>query len=193
MWEGILQNIGKYITLTEDEIAYFKSVVQFKKLRKRQYLVQEGEVVKYESYVIKGCLRAYQVTEKGQEHVVQFAIEDWWIGDLYSFLTGTPATLNIDCLEDCELLQITKESLEELYIKVPKFERMFRILFQNAFVHSQKRLLSTIATSAQEHYTEFIKKYPNIDQRVPNHQIASYLGITAESLSRIRAQLVSKK
>jgi CRP-like cAMP-binding protein len=103
MYELILKNISKHIQLTQAEIDYFTSVLQIKRLRRKQYLIQEGEVSRYESFVNKGCLRAYYVDEKGQEHIAQFAIEGWWIGDMYSFLTSTPARLNVDALEDSEL------------------------------------------------------------------------------------------
>lgn len=189
MYDLILQNISKHIQLTEVETDYFTSVLQIKRIRRKQYLIQEGNVSRYEAFVNKGCLRAYHVDEKGQEHIAQFAIEGWWIGDMYSFLTSTPARLNVDALEDSELLCIDKPSLEELYLQVPKFERFFRIILQNAFIAHQQRIIANMSKTAEERYLEFIKHYPQLEQRVPQHQIASYLGITPESLSRIRKQL----
>src|SRR6266498_414724 len=115
MFNLILQHIAKHIQLTQDEIDYFTSILQIKRLRKKQWLVQEGDVCRYESFVNKGCLRTYHIDERGQEHIAQFAIENWWISDMYSFLTGTPARFNVDALEDSELLCIDKPSLEELY------------------------------------------------------------------------------
>jgi CRP-like cAMP-binding protein len=193
MWDNLYKNIERYVKLSNAEKDIIKEHFVFKKLRKRQYLLQEGEIIQFESYVIKGCLRTYEVDASGQEHVLQFAVEDWWTGDLLSFLSATPSRLNIDCLDDCEVLVITKESLEKLYAAVPKLERYFRILIQRAYIASQYRLLSTIGKSAVERYEEFLEKYPAIEQRVPNHQIASFLGITPESLSRIRKQILSKK
>lgn len=192
MYDLIPQHIAKHIQLTQEETDYFISILQIKRLRKKQYLVQEGDVCRYESFVNKGCLRAYHVDEKGQEHVAQFAIEDWWISDMYSFLTGTPARFNVDALEDSELLCIDKPSLEELYIQVPKFERFFRIILQNAFIAQQQRIIANMSKGAEERYLDFINRYPQLEQRVPQHQIASYLGITPESLSRIRKQLAEK-
>jgi CRP-like cAMP-binding protein len=188
MWEPILNSISRHIQLTEEETEYFTSLLTVKKLRKRQYLLQEGDVMRHETFVAKGCLRTYEIDEKGQEHVIQFSVEEWWVGDMYSFLTCTPSRFNIDCLEDTELIQFTKEQLEELYIRVPKFERYFRILVQNAYIAAQNRVLSIITKPALERYQEFVRKYPTIEQRVPNHQIASFLGITPESLSRLRKQ-----
>lgn len=189
MYPLILQNIGRHIALSDSEQAYFLSLLHSKKLRRRQYLLQEGDVSRYENFIAKGCLRAYEVTPNGQEHVIQFGIEDWWIGDMYSFLTETPSKLNIDALENSEILQISKASLELLYQEVPKFERFFRLIIQNAFIATQQRLLSNLTDNASARYLEFLKKYPRIEQRVSNVQIASYLGMSPETLSRIRKQL----
>jgi CRP-like cAMP-binding protein len=192
MHDLLLQNISKYIQLTQEEIDCFISVIQIKRLRKKQYLVQEGDVCRYESFVNKGCLRAYHVDEKGQEHIAQFAIEGWWISDMYSFLTATPARFNVDALEDSELVCLDKPSLEKLYIQIPKFERFFRIILQNAFIAHQQRIIANMSKTAEERYLDFMNHYPQLEQRVPQHQVASYLGITPESLSRIRRQLTEK-
>ncbi len=187
MWDLLLKNLSKYVELTPEECEIIRSLFVYRKYRKRQYIQQEGEVTRLETFVIKGITRTYEVDETGQEHVIQFGPEDWWVGDLYSFLTDTPSKYNIDCLEDTEALQISKQDQETLYQRVPKMERHFRILIQNAFIASTQRLSSSLSKSASEQYEEFIKRYPHIEQRVPNHQIASYLGITPQSLSRIRA------
>ncbi|HJS54196.1 MAG TPA: cyclic nucleotide-binding domain-containing protein, partial [Chitinophagaceae bacterium] len=126
MSELILKNISRFITLTPEEEQYFTSLLKIKKLKKKQYLLQEGDVSRHQFFVDKGCLRTYTVDVKGQEHIIQFAIEDWWTGDMYSFLTQTPGRYTIDALEDTELLCLEKNALEELYIKVPKFEKFFR-------------------------------------------------------------------
>ncbi len=188
MWEPLIKNLSKYVVLTDEEITFIKSVFNFKKFRKHQYILQAGEVSRYETYVCKGLTRTYDVNDKGVEHIVQFGLEDWWVGDMYSFLTDTPSGYNIDCIEDTEVLQITRANLETLYQEVPKMERHFRILVQNAFIASTRRVSATLAKSALERYQEFLDRYPQIDQRVPNHQIASFLGITPQSLSRIRSQ-----
>ncbi len=188
MYETLIKNLGKYVDLTEVEIGVIERLFSFKKFRKKQYILQEGDITRYETFIVKGVTRTYEVDEKGQEHVLQFGLEDWWVGDLNSFLSETPTKYNIDCIEETEVLQITKENLEILYQEVPKMERHFRIMIQNAFMASNKRVSSALAKSASEQYEEFIAKYPQIEQRVPNHQIASYLGITPQSLSRIRSQ-----
>ena len=187
MWDLLFKNLSKYVELTPDDCEIIRSLFVYRKFRKRQYIQQEGDVTRFETFVVKGITRTYEVDDAGQEHVIQFGIEDWWVGDLYSFLTEIPSSYNIDCLEDTEVLQITKNDQEKLYHQVPTMERHFRILVQNAFIASTKRLSSSLSKSASERYEEFIQRYPHIEQRVPNHQIASYLGITPQSLSRIRA------
>ncbi|MCF0075714.1 Crp/Fnr family transcriptional regulator [Dyadobacter sp. CY261] len=146
----------------------------------KQYILQDGDVARCETFIVKGVTRTYEVDDRGQEHILQFGLEDWWVGDLYSFLTETPTTYNIDCLEDAHVLHITKADLETLYETVPKMERHLRIMIQNAFIASTKRLSASLAKSAPERYEEFVKKYLQIEQRVANHQIASYLGITTK-------------
>ena len=138
-------------------------------------------------------LRLYSVDEKGSEHVMQFAFEGWWSGDQFSFLTGEPSVYNIDALEDCELLLLSKKAEDEMMAKVPKMERYFRILLQNSLIATQRRLISSLSRTAEEKYNELVQSCPTIPQRVPQHMMASYLGITPETLSRIRRQLALKK
>src|ERR1043165_4633082 len=148
MYEQILTNISKHITLTEGEKSAITSFLIVKKLRKHQYLLQAGDVCRFETFVNKGLLRAYNVDEQGTERIFMFAPEDWWISDLYSLLTETPSTLHIDALEDTEVICIEKPNLEKLYTQVPKFERFMRIAFQNAFVAQQRRILGAISQTA---------------------------------------------
>jgi CRP-like cAMP-binding protein len=189
MFELLYKKIQEKITLTEDEFNYCKTLFLPKKLRKRQYFLQEGDVCKYQAFVEKGILRSYTVDEKGNEHILQFASEGWWMADLSSFLTGEPSVFNMDALEDAELLLITKPSWEMLLQKIPKLEHYFRILIQNHLISTQKRLLQSLSEQAEERYIRFAKTYPECVQRVPQHMIASYLGISRETLSRIRKQL----
>ena len=192
MYELILSSVAKYIQLTPEEVKFFTSLLRPKKIRKRQYLLQAGDISMFENFVNKGCLRAYTVDEQGQEHIAMFGIEGWWISDMYSFLTNTPATQNIDALEDSEVLSIEKSDLEKLYDHVPKFNRFFLKLLQNAFVAHQRRILAANSQTAEEQYLDFITRYPSLEQRVPQHQIASYLGMSPETISRIRRQRSQK-
>jgi len=190
MYDLILKNISRFITLTPEEEQYFTSLLKLKKIKKKGYLLQEGDISRHQYFVNKGCLRTYTIDEKGLEHIIQFAIEDWWTGDMFSFLTQTPARFTIDALEDSELLCLEKNALEELYIKIPKFERFFRHLLQNAFIALQERIVANLSQPADERYCTFITKYPDMEKRLPLKQIASYLGITPESLSRIRSNYI---
>lgn len=191
-YDLILANIAKHIHLDDNEVAFFKSLLRHRKIRKRQYLLQAGDLSAYENFITKGCLRAYTVDQQGEEHIIMFGVEGWWISDLYSFLTNTPATQNIDALEDSEVFSIERSDLDMLYEKVPKFNKFFLKLLQNAFVAHQRRILASISQTAEEQYIDFIAKYPSIEQRVPQHQIASYLGLSPETISRIRRNKAQK-
>ncbi|MEJ2904278.1 Crp/Fnr family transcriptional regulator [Pedobacter panaciterrae] len=188
----ILQNITKYIPLDRTEADFFVSLLQSKTLKKRDYLLRQGDICKTENFIIKGCFRVYSIDENGVEHIVMFGIESWWISDLYSFLTQAPADYFIEALEDSEILQITRENLERLYEKVPKFERFFRIILQNAFITQQNRIKQNLSSSAEERYLYFIERYPQMAQRVSQKQVAAYLGITPVFLSMLRRKLVKK-
>lgn len=186
----IIQNLSKHIELTDEEKEIFCSSLKIKKVKRHQFLGEAGEISRFQNFVTKGCLRSYYIDENGFEHNVQFAIEDWWIGDMASFLTKKPASLYIEALEDSEVLQIDSSTMEELYIKIPKLERFFRILLQNAFIAFEQRIISVISKTAEERYLEFSNKYPQVEQRLPQIHIASYLGITPEFLSKIKKKIL---
>ena len=192
MYDLFFQKLNEKISFTAEEQAIISSYLTTKKLRKKQYLLQEGDVCKTIAFVQKGALRAYSVNEKGVENVLQFALEGWIISDLYSFMTGEPATYYIDAIEDCELLLITQAAQEEVFAKVPKYETYSRMQITGAYLAMQKRITSLLSLSLNERYLNFINIYPNIVQRVPQHMVASYLGLTPETVSRIRKRLSAK-
>ena len=192
MFEQINKNVCKNGDFTPSEIDYFNSILQHKVIPKKTLLLQEGEVCNFEAYILKGCIRKYYINEQGHEVILQFAIEDWWVSDIASFHEKKPSILFIETLEECELLLLTPETKEQLVKEVPKFERIFRLLVQRNLSSMQNRLIDTIAKTAQEKYLEFLKLYPTIPQRVAQHYIASYLGMTAEFLSKIRTKLAKQ-
>ena len=193
MFELLFQKFAEKIELTEEEKKISRSFFIPKNLRRKQYLLQEGDVCKHVAFVEKGLLRSFAVDDKGHEHITQFAFEGWWIADQVSFLTGEPSEYNIEAIEDCELLLFTKQAEDEMLESIPKFERYFRILLQNNLIATQKRLASSLSLSAEERYTEFIGTCPKTPpQRIPQHMLASYLGISPETLSRIRKQMSLK-
>jgi CRP/FNR family transcriptional regulator, anaerobic regulatory protein len=188
-FELLIKDVTERIELDEDEIKYFRSLWTLRRLKKDQYLVQAGDVCRYESFVIKGCLKTFYVDPKtGNESILSFSIERWWAGDLESFEKKQPALYNVQALEDCELLQLDYPSIQELFKRVPKFERYFRLILSNYYFSLQKRIVISISKTAEERYYDFVKRYPKINQRVPQYLIASYLGITPEFLSKIRGK-----
>jgi len=193
MSELLYKKISAVISINEAEFDYFKALFVPKRLRKRQYFLQEGDVCKCQAFVEKGLLRSYTIDEKGSEHILQFASEGWWMADLSSYLTNEPSLLNIDALEDTQLLVLSKPAWEQAMEKIPALEHYFRIIIQNHLVATQKRLLQSLAETAEEKYNRFLKIYPECVQRMPQHMIASYLGVTRETLSRIRKQVADRK
>jgi CRP-like cAMP-binding protein len=189
MYEVFFQTLRDKVAFNDEELRLINTYLKPKKLRKKQYLLQEGDVCKFIAFVEKGALRSYSVNDKGSEHIIQFALEEWTISDLYSFLTGEPATYTIDALEDSELVLISKPAHEELLKALPRYETWIRIQITGAYIAMQRRLTSIISLSLEERYAAFTSLYPYIVQRVPQHMIASYMGLTPETLSRVRKKM----
>jgi CRP-like cAMP-binding protein len=192
MYDLFFQRFNEAISLSKEEEELIRNHLTPKKLRKKQYLLQEGDVSKFVAFVEKGVLRSYSIDVKGNEHIIQFALEGWMISDLSSYLTGKPATYTIDALEDSELVLISRASNEEL-LKIPKYERWMRLQITGAYIALQRRLTSLISLPLDERYTSLIETYPQIVQRVPQHMIASYMGLTPETLSRVRKKMQTRK
>ena len=186
MFERLYKKVNAIVGITGEEFNFFKSLFLSKKIRKRHYLLQQGDVCKYQAFIEKGILRSYTVDKKNNEHVLQFASEGWWMADLSSYLNNEPSFLNMDAIEDAELLLIDKSSWEVAMHKIPNLEHYFRIIIQNHLVATQKRLLQSFSESAEEKYVRFLNTFPDCEQRLPLHMIASYLGIKRETLSRLR-------
>jgi len=190
--ELILKNVAKHVTLNEEEVAFFLSLLQEQEAAKKEFILKEGQLCKYISYVYSGTLRAYYVDAAGKESTIMFAIADWWITDMFCFINQLPAMLCIEATEHSKIFQLSKDNFDTLCNKVPKFERFFRIIMQNAYIREQLRVIQNLSLSAEERYNSFIDKYPQIVQQVTQKQIASYLGITPEFLSAIRANKSKK-
>jgi CRP-like cAMP-binding protein len=185
----LISSISRHISLTAEEIAFFTSLLKSKFLANGEFLLREGDICKHESFVVKGCLKTYYLDENGLEHIIDFSIEEWWADDLYSLLTQTASKSNIKAIEDTDILQIGKTDLELLYQKIPKFERFFRILFQNAYIAQRDQINLALSASAEERYILFLKKKPYAEKRFSQKDIASYLGITPQFLSTLKKRL----
>ncbi len=185
----LLSAVARHIQLTEKETGYFLSVVKRAVFQKKEHLLRAGEIPRVTNFITKGCLRSYTTDQQGVEHTSLFGIEGWWISDLSAFLKQSPATYGVIAIEPTEVLQIEKNDLEAIYATIPKFERYFRILHQNAFITLNERYIQNISIPAEERYLAFRKKYPGLELRVPLKYIASYLGITPEFLSMLRRRL----
>jgi CRP-like cAMP-binding protein len=181
----ILQNISRYIQLTDAEKEIFITRLEDKTFKRKQFILNEGEVCKYSTFVTSGCLRGYTVDKNGIEHVLSFAPADWWIADIYSLISRKPGSLNIEALEDTEATLLSKTNQEKLYLEIPKFERFFRILTEKSLVANQQRIVDNLSLTAEE-------RYPTLIHRLPHKQIASYIGVTPEFFSRMRARMARK-
>ena len=188
----LFESIEKYISLSSSEKRLIEEKVRERKLNKGQFLVHEGAVCRATAFVNKGSLRTYFIDLKGQEHIVQFAIEGWWISDFSSFIMQTPATLCVQAIEESSILEFPYDNLEMLYGTVPVLERYFRLITQRAYVSFQQRVIQNISMSAEDRYLAFQTKFPKLELRIPQKLIASYLGISAEFLSKIKKRLQEK-
>ncbi len=193
MFDQLYAHVNRRVPLTREEWSLWEPFFVPRKIRKRQFLLQEGEVARHIAFVNSGCLRSYTVDAKGEEHVVQFAIADWWISDGESFLSGRKSDHSIDALHDSEVLLLEKSSRDDLLDTAPRADRFFRILQESGFLASRRRVESFLSDSAEERYLAFIATYPSLIEQIPQHQIASYLGITPQSLSRIRKELSKRR
>ncbi len=193
MFTAINDYVNRCGVFSPDDMTVFNDLLKPRSIKKKQLLLREGEICNFEAYIRSGCLRTFYIDENGSEVILQFSVEDWWVSDIGSFHDRTPSLLYIEAVEDSELLTLNPSSKEELLARVPQFERVFRLMIQRHLSALERRLIRTIAKTAEERYVEFVRQYPKIALRVPQHYIASYLGMTPEFLSKIRRRLVARK
>jgi CRP-like cAMP-binding protein len=185
----LISNVSRHVALNEEEITFFISLLKPQVLKGGEFLIHAGDTCKYESFVTRGCLKAYYEDDNGVEHVLDFLVEEWWADDLYSFLTQTPSKSSVKAIEDSELLQISKDDLERLYQRVPKFERFFRLLFQKAYISQRDQINQMLSVTAEERYIQFLKRKPYALKRFPQKDIASYLGVTPQFFSTLKKKI----
>ncbi len=188
----ILKNISKHIALSTEEEAYFLTKIELKTYKAKTIILNAGEVCKHSYFINSGVLRSFNINDNIVEHVLSFACSGWWIGDMYSLLSQKPGNLFIEVLEDAEVVLLSKEHQELLYLQIPKLERFFRILTENSLVANQERLMDNLSLTAEERFEKFCKKYPTLIQQVPQKQIASYIGVTPEFFSKMKSKLLRK-
>lgn len=188
MQEALINHIQKFVPLTKEEAQLLLSYFEFKKVKRKEFVLKEGQVCSTNHFVIKGVLRMFIHTKGGEDHIVQFAIDNWWLTDFNSFDFEKPSQFNIQAVEDSDIAFIQKEKLEELFTKVPKLERYFRLILQRAYAASVMRLHFIFDQSGEERYKHFNSAFPDFVQRVPQYMLASYLGFTPEFLSKIRGK-----
>jgi CRP-like cAMP-binding protein len=187
--ESLISYFESHLSLTDEEKQAVRGSFFERRVKRRQFILQEGEICTRNTFVVEGCFRMYLLDGNGKEHNLQFAVENWWIGDIGSFHGENPSRLNIEAIENSVVLQIKKEDQLHLFVDHPKFNRIFRVFTENALVSCQRRVLQNISSTAEERYLDFIVRYPKFFNRISNVQIASYLGMTPEFLSTIRKKL----
>ena len=187
--QSLIDYFENYLPLDEEEKSGVEEVFRERKVKRRHFILQEGDVCRYNTFVVEGCFRMFMVDDKAKEHNLQFAIENWWIGDISSFHSEEPSKLYIEALENSVILQIKKEDQLKLFVDYPKFNRIFRVFTENALVSAQRRILQNISSTAEERYLDCLQRYPHLFNRISNVQIASYLGVTPEFLSTIRKKI----
>lgn len=187
--EPIIEYFSKLLPLNGEEVEAVKKAFIERRIKRRQFILQEGDICRLNTFIVEGCFRMYFVDENGKEHNIQFAVENWWIGDIGSFHSEEPSKLYIEAIENSVILQIKKQDQLNLFVNYPKFNHIFRVFTENALVAFQIRVLQNISSTAEERYLDFVKRYPYFFNRISNVQIASYLGVTPEFLSTIRKKI----
>jgi CRP-like cAMP-binding protein len=188
----LLDSIARHVDLTKDEQQHFLQLTEEGSFKTKTVLLEEGQVCRNSTFVNSGVLRSYTVDDNAVEHVLNFACSGWWIADMYSLISQKPGQLFIDVVEDAEVVLLSKENQEQLYNDIPKIERFFRILTENALVANQQRIIDNLSLPAEERFDKFGKRYPTLLQHVPQKQIASYIGVTPEFFSKMKSAMLKK-
>ena len=190
--QNLINKIKNSISLSSEAEKYIYSIAKEKLVSKGEILIREGQTVNKTFFVIQGSLRSFCIDKEGKEHTLQFAIKDWWISDFMAIYNNEPASLTVECITDATVIEFNAQKLDEIYLQFPEFESFQRKNLERHVVSLHKRILNQLQLTALERYNLFLEQYPNIEQHVPNYHIASYLGITQQSLSRVRAEIAKK-
>ncbi|MDN3691473.1 Crp/Fnr family transcriptional regulator [Chryseobacterium tructae] len=192
MTESLEKHIREYVDISDENLEKYCNAFTYRKIKKKEFLLMEGSICDFEGFVVNGCFKVFHTDRNAAEQILYFAIENWWISDIDSFINRIPSKLTIQALENSEILLISKKDKEKLYQEMPEVERLMRLKFQSSIIALQRRIIDNLSKSSEERYIEFLKKYPEISRRLTNIQIAAYLGVTPESLSRVRKKIVGK-
>ncbi len=192
MTASLQKHIKKHTQISDENLEKFSNAFTLQKVAKKEFLLKEGEICQFEGFVTGGCFKVFHSDQDGTEHTLYFAIEDWWVADVDSFTNSKPSQLNIQALENSEVLLISKQNKEKLYQEIPEIEKLFRIMSQKNLVALQRRMIDNLSKTADQRYLDFLAKYPKITQRLTNIQIAAYLGVSPEFVSKIRRKITKK-
>ncbi|PQA95662.1 hypothetical protein B0A69_04615 [Chryseobacterium shigense] len=192
MIDALKKHIREYIEISDEKLEKYCSAFSLQKIKKKGFLLKEGDICEAEGFVMNGCFKVFRTDSNADEQILYFAVEDWWISDIDSFINQIPSQLNIQAIEDSEILLISKEDKEKLYLEIPEIERLMRLKFQMSIIALQRRIIDNLSKPSDELYRDFLKKYPKTAHRLTNIQIAAYLGVTPEFISRIRRKMVSR-
>ena len=192
MTASLQKHIKKHTQISDENLEKFSNAFTLQKVAKKEFLLKEGEICQFEGFVTGGCFKVFHSDQNGTEHTLYFAIEDWWVADVDSFTNSNPSQLNIQALENSEVLLISKQNKEKLYQEIPEIEKLFRIMSQKNLVALQRRMIDNLSKTAEQRYLDFLAKYPKITQRLTNIQIAAYLGVSPEFVSKIRRKITKK-
>ncbi len=193
MYQLLRDNIEQHVHLSDTEFSHFATSFEAKEIEKKQFLLREGEICRFEGFVTKGIFSVYHLDKNGDKQILYFAHENWWVTNIDSFTNNLPSQLFIEALEDSEVLLISKSDKESAYINLPKIEKLFRVMTQKTHVALQRRMIDSLSKTADQRYIDFIEKYPQLYQRLSNLQIAAYLGVSHEFLSKIRRKIAGQK